>query len=414
MDSPINRPRRKKVNYTRPPLAKYQTDIIDCPQRFACIEASTKAGKTTLCIVWLFEETLKLSRGQKTLWVAPTYSVAKIAYDRMKNRLTDNNPQNSSFFQCNDSRLTITLRTGGIICFKSADNPDGLYGDDYYAAVMDEASRSKEEAWIAVRSTLTATRGKCKLIGNVKGRKNFFYKMCVRAKTQTDVYYYRKITAYDAVEAGILDLEEIENARMELPETVFKELYLAEASEDGSNPFGISHIAGCVRPISNQPTVCFGVDLAKSIDYTAITGLDGRGSVSHFEMWQKDWEQTTDVVIKLPPVPMTMDSTGAGDPIFERVSRSRNSEVEGFVFTSKSKQRLMEGLAMAIQQRLITFPDGVIRDQLDSFEFQHTRTGVRYSAPEGEHDDAVCSLALAWHRWQTASQGVGGPVVVFG
>lgn len=413
MESPLNAP-RKKVKYTRPSLAQYQTDIIDCTQRFACIEASTKAGKTTLCIIWLFEETLKLKKGEKTLWVAPVYAQAKVAYDRVKSKLTDNNTQNDSFIDCNDSRLTITLRTGGIICFKSADNPDSLYGDDYYAAVIDEASRCKEDAWIAVRSTLTATRGKCKLIGNVKGRKNFFYKMCIRAKVKPDMYYYRKITAYDAVEAGILDMDEIENARMELPESVFKELYLAEASEDGSNPFGINHIAGCVAPMSMKPAVCYGVDLAKSVDFTAITGLDKLASVCDFRMFQKDWEITTTEVIELPGVPVTLDSTGAGDPIFERVAKGRNSDVEGYVFTSKSKQKLMEGLAVAIQKRLVTFPDGPLRDQLDSFEYHYTRTGVRYGAPDGEHDDAVCSLALAWHRWQNTAPDADGPSISFG
>jgi hypothetical protein len=42
---------------------------------------------------------------------------------------------------------------------KSGEKPDGLYGEDVFAAVIDEASRMREEAWHALRSTLTATRG---------------------------------------------------------------------------------------------------------------------------------------------------------------------------------------------------------------------------------------------------------------
>ena len=37
--------------------------------------------------------------------------------------------------------------------------PDSLYGEDVYGAVIDEASRMKEDAWVAIQSTLTATRG---------------------------------------------------------------------------------------------------------------------------------------------------------------------------------------------------------------------------------------------------------------
>ena len=55
----------------------------------------------------------------------------------------------------------------------------------------------------------------------------------------------------------------------------------------------------------------------------------------------------------------------------------------------------MEGLAVAIQKQEISFPEGVIANELESFEYEYTRTGVRYSAPSGMHDDCVCSLALA-------------------
>jgi hypothetical protein len=55
----------------------------------------------------------------------------------------------------------------------------------------------------------------------------------------------------------------------------------------------------------------------------------------------------------------------------------------------------MEGLAVAIQQQAITYPDGAIVNELEAFEYVYTRTGTRYSAPEGMHDDCVMALALA-------------------
>lgn len=71
--------------------------------------------------------------------------------------------------------------------------------------------------------------------------------------------------------------------------------------------------------------------------------------------------------------------------------------VTGFKFTSPSKQMLMEGLASAIQQAAIAYPAGPIVSELEAFEFEYTRTGVRYTAPPGMHDDCVCALALARH-----------------
>ena len=55
----------------------------------------------------------------------------------------------------------------------------------------------------------------------------------------------------------------------------------------------------------------------------------------------------------------------------------------------------MEGLAVDIQAGEIYFPEGVIATELENFEYEHTKTGIIYSAPEGLHDDCVCSLAMA-------------------
>lgn len=55
----------------------------------------------------------------------------------------------------------------------------------------------------------------------------------------------------------------------------------------------------------------------------------------------------------------------------------------------------MEGLQLAIHNREIGYPKGTLLNELLSFEYQWTRTGATYSAPEGLHDDCVMALALA-------------------
>ncbi|MGL4640916.1 MAG: hypothetical protein ACRCVX_14425, partial [Shewanella sp.] len=63
----------------------------------------------------------------------------------------------------------------------------------------------------------------------------------------------------------------------------------------------------------------------------------------------------------------------------------------------------MEGLASALQQQAIGVFDEMLINELESFEFEYTRTGVRYNAPEGLHDDGVCALALAKRKLDTRS-----------
>jgi phage FluMu gp28-like protein len=312
--------------------------------------------------------------GQDFWWCCPVYGQAKIAFRRLKAGL----PRES--YNPNESDLTLTLINGSRIVCKSAEKPDNLYGEDVYAAVFDEASRAREEAWHALRSTLTATRGKVRIIGNVKGRKNWAYKLARKAESGEPGMRYAKITAWDAVDAGILDESEIEDARRQLPENVFRELYLAEPSDDEGNPFGMIAIRDCVQPLSTEKPVVFGLDLAKSVDWTCLIGLDNQRRVCVLERFQKPWNDTIETVREIVGnTPCLVDSTGVGDAVLESLQKGGRSNFEGFKFTSGSKQQLMEGLAVAIQKQEISCPEGVITSELESFEYEYTRSGFCYS-----------------------------------
>lgn len=396
--------------YQRPYLYPKQEEALFCEERIATIEASTKSGKTVGAIAWLVEETLRGKAGQNYWWVAPGYNQAEIAYRRIKMGLT-----RGSFTAFETPTPRIKLINDAWIWFKSADNADSLYGEDVYAAVADEASRMSTDSYHAIYSTLTATRGKLRAIGNVKGRKNWFYDLCRRAQAdmrRTDgkkpTMRYSKITADDAVAAGVLNVDAIEEARRDLPETIFRELYYAEPGDDTGNPFGMDHIAACVRPgFGAGPVVAWGIDLAKKQDYFVCVGLNANGEVAAFERWRGvPWRESIKRVWALvgEDTPAMVDSTGVGDPVLEELQHEHGN-FHGFTFSATSKQKLMEGLAVSIQSHEISFPDGLIRFELDLFEYVEKPTGIRYAAPPGEHDDCVCALALARQMWTETLPG---------
>ena len=237
------------IAYKRPETIrryKKQVAFIDSPARFSIVEATTKAGKTVGCIVWLFEQVLRGKEGDNYWWVAPTYTIAKIAFRRMKRYIKPR-----GIYTANESELTITLITGGVIFFKGGDNPDSLYGEDVKAAVLDEATRMKEDSWFAVFTTLSATNGLCKIIGNVKGTDNWVYRLArdAEAKTKPNWEYFR-ITADDAVAAGIMSVEVVEEARRTLPKGVFLELYYGIPFANSADKFCYSfdekkHVKSC-------------------------------------------------------------------------------------------------------------------------------------------------------------------------
>lgn len=387
-----------EVQYKRPFLYSYQRQILDSPARYTVTEAATKVGKTASHIIWLFEQALQVKQNQRCWWVAPTIGQAKIAFDRMKTQITD-----KSFFTANETNRNIRLQTGGIIEFKTAEKPDNLFGDDVYACVFDEFTRAKEESWFALRSTITSTGGKLKFIGNVKGKKNWGHKLAMKAKAGEQGFEYFKITAYDAANEGMKTkdgrpfIEEIEDAKRELPENVFNELYLAIPNEDGSNPFGLDHIRNCIIDYPFIDATNYGVDLAKSYDWAVICGLNDLGQLVKFDRWQSDWGSTKKRILNtVGNKPTLIDSTGVGDPIVEEIQIGKDN-IEGLKFTSGSKQQLMEGLAMAFQNKEISIHTSqtILIEELEAFEFVYTRTGVKYSAPDGLNDDGVCALALA-------------------
>ncbi len=218
-----------------PVLVDYQRRILTDENRFTITEASTKAGKTASHIVWLINlAKTEGKEGRNYWWIAPVYAQASIAYARMKRYLSPLKKKVSF----NTSKLTLTLWNGAIIWFKSADNPDNLYGEDVYGAVFDEFTRAKEESWWALRSTITATRAKVKFIGNKTHPDHWGSKLAEQAeKGEIGDWSYYKITCWDAVSAGLLSREEVEDAKKTLPDDIFQSLYEAKWVLINGNPY---------------------------------------------------------------------------------------------------------------------------------------------------------------------------------
>lgn len=367
-----------------------QQKILDSQSRFRVVMCGRRFGKSELSQIEIISNALL---GQMVAYITPTYQLARVFF----NKLIQCVP-----FENNKSELSIKFPNGGSVEFFTGERLDNLRGRKFHIVVIDEASfiPNLEDGWLnSIRPTLTDYKGRALFLSTPKG-KNFFYSLFLKGG-ETDWESFR-FSTYDN---PYIDKEEIDDARIQLPQVVFEQEYMANPAENSSNPFGSAYIKQCTFPISTEPPIVFGIDLAKSVDWTVITGLDKNGSVCYFDRFQKDWKQTKQTIQGLSKISILMDSTGVGDPIFEDLQRE-GMNVQGYKFTSTSKQQLMEGLSSAIQQRKITFPEGHITNELEVFEYQYTATGVRYSAPQGFHDDCVMSLALAWHHY-TRNSGQG-------
>ena len=368
------------IDLPRPHPAQKQ--VLDSDARFRVMMCGRRFGKSLISQSISIETALKR---QHVAYITPTYQLGKMFFKEICKLLPD------KVFKKNETDLLIDFVTGGSVRFYTGERLDAMRGTKYHLVIIDEASyiANLEEGWNnSIRPTLTDYKGKAIFLSTPRG-KNYFYSMFMRGGEPGWESF--KFSTYDNPH---IDASEIDAAAAQLPSVVFKQEYMADPMENAANPFGSEFIYACTRTTQGTASY-YGIDLAKSVDWTVIIGMDKQGNVVHFERFQKDWMQTKETILRLPKnLPIVIDSTGVGDAIVEDLQK-KFTQMHGFKFSATSKQQLLESLSSAIQTKSISYPDGPIKQELEIFEYTFTPTGVRYSAPQGFHDDCVIALALA-------------------
>jgi len=368
-----------------------QQRVLDGAARFNVLQCGRRFGKTKLGTHLLIDGGL---RGWPVAWFAPTYKLLAEVWREALDILAPLKPK------VNSQEKRIGLPTRGVLDFWSLDDADPARGRKYKRAVVDEAgiARNLQSAWQnAIRPTLTDLQGEAWFLGTPKGR-NFFNRLFARGESGNDPDW--RAWRLPTVTNPYIDPAEVEAARRDMPPAAFDQEFMGIPADDGGNPFGMDAIAACAREgLADGPVAAFGLDLAKKRDWSVLCGLNDAGGCCHLDRWQGDWRQTIRKVIdNVGDAPCLLDSTGVGDPILEMLQAEGGGNFEGYVFSKPSKQRLMEGLAAGLQRHEITYPEGWLRSELETFEYEYTAGGVHYTCPEGLTDDGVMALALARER----------------
>lgn len=380
-----------------------QKRIVDDPRRFKVVMCGRRFGKTALGIRVACDGGIA---GEPVGWFAPSYKYALEAWRELVERLAPITKRISE----QDKRLELV--TGGVIEVWTLDGDDPARGRKYKRVVIDEAGLVGNllGVWMsAIRPTLVDLAGWALVLGTPKGRRHGFVTMFNRGDDpgQPDWASFRAST----LDNPYIPAEEVEAARKEMPPEVFKQEFEGVPTDDGANPFGLDAIRRNVIPaLSQRPTVVYGLDLARSMDYTVLAGLDAWMVPSYLDRWQLPWSETKARVRELvQQVPVVADATGVGDAIVEDL-QTMGVLVTPHVFSQSSKLRLMQRLVAAFQGNQLKVPDGWLVRELEAFEFTYTNTGVRYEAPPGQHDDGVMALGLAVYGWDRVQGVVPAPV----
>lgn len=390
-----------------------QTQIVEHPARFKVVMCGRRFGKTQLGVRRACDVALA---GHPVGWFAPTYKYVLEVWRELLERLRP------VVVRSHDQDKRIELATGGVIEIWTMDGENPGLGRKYALAVIDEAGIVPDLLTIwqqALRPTLVDLKGRALFLGTPRGRRHGFVQLFNRGMSGEDADWasFRART----LDNPYIPPEEVEQARRELPPEVFAQEFEGIPTDDGANPFGLEAIAKAVQATpcgKDAPApVVYGLDLARSMDYTVLLGLDAWRRVVRLERWQAPWAVTKAKVKALVgDTPVVADATGVGDAIVADL-QALGVAVTPHVFTQPSKLRLMQRLIAAFQGAELAIPDTQaaywLTQELNAFEFLYTATGVRYEAPKGLHDDGVMALGLALYGWDRVQGAVPeGPVPV--
>ena len=338
---------------------------------------------------WLFNH-----KGAKIAWVSPIFRQCKKVYDEMSLAFAGHD-----FIKTNSSDLTIKFG-GGSIQFFSAERYDNIRGFTFDYLICDEFAFMDEEAWTEVLRATVLVKGKKVLLVSTPKGKNHFYNL-FQLDGINSQYKSFKMTSYDN---PMIDPSEIDGARETLPEHVFKQEYLAEFIDGGSQIFNNLN----VQEVHTGAKFFAGIDVGRADDYTVLSVMNESGNQVYIERWRHDtWTNIVDVLaskIKHFNCATLIEVNSIGDAIYEQLKRKVGDLVEPFVTTSKSKQDIIEGLAVANQSKEVSFcnQEWLLKEfSVFSFEYNPKTRSVKYSAPNGFHDDGVMSTAISYHSLKT-------------
>lgn len=367
--------------------------VLSCGRRF---------GKSALAAYIALRILLE---PRKNIWVvSPTYDLSQKVFNYVVRWFAMVAPSQRGGI-ANRPYPKIKTAKGSILECKSAENPTSLLGEELDLLIIDEASRVPRRVWEQyLFPTLASRKGSAIFISTPLG-KNWFYEEWIKAKEHGAAFNLPSYTNPH------FSRDEWNRAKGKLPADIFSQEYEAAFLDDAAQLFkGVNDIIG---PTNETPHpehhYVMGVDLGKHNDFTVITVLDTYNNhVVYIERFNKiDYnlqKERIKEVAKTYHARTLVDSTGVGDPIYEDLRRD-GMMIEDYKYSgNKSKNRLIDKLSIFIQQKRITIPNHTeLVDELNAFGMTITEAGnIRYSAPNGYHDDCVNSLALC--VWQLAGE----------
>jgi phage FluMu gp28-like protein len=396
----------------------YQARLLQDNSKRIAVRWSRQSGKTTtiaLRAIW-YAVTHKKTL---TLIVAPSLRQSMIMSDRISDFLGCLPKKYFHLFIKKLQRTTVTFTNGSRI-IALPNSPQLLRGYTANQVICDEAAFFREDDLVfynVLYPMLATTDGTLIASSTPWSKDSVFYRMC-----QSSEFSKHTITCDDAVKSGLVKQSFIDEMQAQLPAERFQREFLSQFVEDVDAWLTQSLIVGCIdsnlEPFDFQdvPKGMFyvGVDFGKEQDFSVVLAVEKTGNslrVVHVHRFplKTEYASVIGYVKSLQDRWQTVhtvyaDVTGVGNYIVEDMVRSGIQNVNGVTFTVQSKEEMATILREKMRSGEVKIPyvpsrsveDVDLTAELNVEKYELTKTGhLRFSHPEGSHDDVFWSTALA-------------------
>jgi hypothetical protein len=380
---------------------KGQKQIIDgfadSEHKFGIVACGRQFGKSLLAqnlmLYWLLK-----TPNQKGAWITPIYNQCKKIFQELTNAA------HPIIIKQNKADLTIQFINGSTLQFLSTDNYNTIRGFSFNYMVIDECAYIKEEAINeAVLPTLTALGKKCLMISTPKS-KNWFYTYFMRGLASNPGYIAFKGVSHDN---PYTDKNFILEQQKSLPDSIYKQEYLAEFTDAGNDVF-INLDIVCINDEWGTPNrnerYYIGIDTGITNDYTVCSIQSESGKIERIIRFNgQSFEDAAKTIVtecnRWNIVGGYCETNGIGLAMYE-IIKKYIKKCQPFTTTQDSKTEGVRKLIYDIQEGKVEFPSKTLMpevyNEFSSYSYKISANGnISFTHPNGLHDDIVDAIMLS-------------------
>ena len=443
-----------------PRLRKDQLAIVTHPAKIKVCTMGRRYGKT---LAWGAVALACANAGGAVGWAVPEYKNVRAAWRFFLQTVAPL----GRMVGVNKNDYLITFPSGGWLAVYSMDNAGSIRSEALDLFLGDEAAKYRADDFQeVVLPTLADRDGKAVLFGSPMGL-NWYYAEAMAADVKYRVTA-QGLAPYGDPNLDIAALEaelfqhpgasELETApysafftapsnvnpmptiqrafllaKQRLPSRIFRQEWLAEFVEEGGEVF--RKLEEMYIPVEDSPgssglkypdvyprfpmapypgTFVQAIDWGRENDWTVMGVMDvhTRRLVDYERFRKVDWKLQQDRAIAMGKrwgvVSGLGERNSMGEPNIEAIQRG-GIPITGFTTTNLTKATIIEDLVMDIENKAIGVPKIAELDaELRAYTQERLPSGmIRYTGPQGVHDDTVIMLALL----NSASKDYGSGVL---